>query len=166
MEIVDKIQKEMEIAEAAAVSILCAKHNLIPAQISMRNLRPTDLKTFTAGTGGTSKTMGENDLTVATGTTENTFSTDITTSESMVIEGLYLPAVTGITTSYVSMFIGDSKQRWYRAAAVTAEPNSKLYFDDPLVVKPGDEIKVRFLTSAASATHPIEILGKMLRAQA
>lgn len=166
MEIVDKVQKEMELAEQAAVQILCKKANLVPAQISIRSLRPTDIKIFTAGTSGTSKTMGENDLTVAAGTTENTLSTDITTSEAMVIEGLYLPAVTGITTSYVSMFIGDSKQRWYRGASVTAEPNSKLYFDDPLVIKPGDEIKIRFLTSGASPTHPIEILGKMLKAQA
>lgn len=166
MEIVDKVQEEMKIAEASAVRVLCEKHNLVPAQVSMRSLRPTDIKTFTAGTSGTSKTMGENDLTVATGTTENTLSTDITTSEAMVIEGLYLPAVTGITTSYVAIFIGDSKQRWYRGASVTAEVNSKLYFDDPLVIKPGDEVKVRFLTSGASATHPIEVLGKLLKAQA
>ena len=64
------------------------------------------------------------------------------------------------------MFIGDAKQRWYRGARVTAEENSTLYFDDPVVIRPGDEVKVRFLTSAASATHPIEILGKLLKAQA
>jgi len=133
---------------------------------SIRDLRPDDLKDFTCGTGGTSKTMGENDLTVATGTTENTLATDILNNESYVIEGIYLPAVTGITTSYVSMFIGDAKQRWFRGAKVTAEPNSTFYFDAPLVVKPSETIKIKFLTSAASATHPIEIIGKKVKGQA
>lgn len=166
MDIKDKAQAEMLRAENDAAMILAERSGSSVNKISIRSLRPTDIKIFTAGTSGTDKTMGENDLTVATGTTENTLSTDVLTTEAMVIEGLYLPAVTGVTTSYISIFIGDAKQRWYRGARVTAEENSTLYFDDPVVIRPGDEVKVRFLTSDASATHPIEILGKLLKAQA
>ncbi|MBU0598937.1 hypothetical protein KKF61_08205 [Patescibacteria group bacterium] len=165
MDIKDKVQSAMVQAEADAVNYVMNAGNGYRVT-SMRDLRPDDIKDFTAGTSGTSKTMGENDTTVATGTTENTLSTDILNNESYVIEGLYLPAVTGVTTTYVSMFIGDAKQRWVRGARVTAEPNSTLYFDTPLVVKPSETIKVKFLTSAASATHPIEILGKKVKGQA
>lgn len=165
MDIKDKAQSEMLIAEKSAVTILVEKHNILAKQVTIRALRPTDLKTFTAGTSGTSKTMGENDLTVATGTTENTLSTEVSTSECIVIEGLYLPAFTGGTTNYIAIYIGDAKQRWYRGARINAEPNSTLYFDDPVVIRPGDEVKVRFLTSAA-VTLNIEVLGKLLKAQA
>jgi len=165
MDIKDKTQKEMEIREAYAVSELARKSGIDTNKVSMRNMRPTDLVTFTAGTSGTSKTVGENDLTYATGTTENSLTREVPTSEYFVVEGLYLPAVTGVTTNYVAIYIGDAKQRWYRGARVTAEPNSTLYFDDPLVVKGGDRISVRFLTSAASATHPMEVLGKVFKAQ-
>lgn len=163
MDIKDKAQKAMEIAEADAANLIRAASYAV---VSMRDLRPDDLKDFTAGTSGTNKTMGENDITVATGTTENTLATDILNNEAYVIEGLRLPAVTGITTTYVSMYIGDAKQRWFAGARVTAEPNSTLYFDTPLVVKPSETIKVKFLTSAASATHPIEIIGKKVKGQA
>lgn len=171
MDIKDKVQQEMTRAEAQAAKMLAAKFNIPVEQVSIRNMRPTDIEVFTSG-GGTSKTMGENDMTVATGTTENTLSTEIPNAESYVIEGLYLPKVTGIYTDYVAMYTGDNKQRWYRGAVVEGEPNSMMYFDDPLVQKGGDRVKVRFLTTsdgngtgAASATHPISILGKVLKAQ-
>ena len=163
MDIKDKAQSAMTQAEADAVELV---RNAGYSVTSIRDLRPDDIKDFTAGTTGTSKTMGENDTTVATGTTENTLATDILNNESYVIEGLYLPSVTGIGTTYISMFIGDAKQRWIRGTRVNAEPNSTLYFDTPLVVKPSETIKVKFLTSAASATHPIEILGKKIKGQA
>lgn len=163
MDIKDKAQSAMIQAEADAVDLVMKAGYSVT---SMRDLRPDDIKDFTAGTTGTSKTMGENDTTVATGTTENTLATDILNNESYVIEGFYLPAVTGITTTYISMFIGDAKQRWIRGARINAEPNSTFYLDTPLVVKPSETIKVKFLTSAASATHPIEILGKKIKGQA
>ena len=163
MDIKDKAQAAMVQAEQDAVNYVMKANYSVT---SIRDLRPDDIKDFTAGTSGTSKTMGENDITVATGTTENTLSTDILNNESYVIEGLYLPAVTGITTTYVAMYIGDAKQRWFRGAKVTAEPNGTFYFDAPLVVKPSETIKIKFLTSAASATHPIEIIGKKVKGQA
>ena len=163
MDIKDKAQAAMVQAENDAVAYVKAAGYTVA---SIRDLRPDDIKDFTAGTGGTTKTMGEHDTTVATGTTENTLSTDILNNEAYVLEGLFLPAVTGITTTYVDMFIGDAKQRFYRGDRVTAEPNSTMYFDAPLVVKPSETIKIKFLTSAASATHPIEIIGKKIKGQA
>lgn len=163
MDIKDKAQSEMIKAEQDAVDLVKSANYRIT---SIRDLRPDDIKDFTAGSGGTDKTMGEHDTTVATGTTENTLSANILNNEAYVIEGLYLPAVTGITTTYVDMFIGDAKQRFYRGDRVTAEPNSTMYFDAPLVVKPSETIKIKFLTSAASATHPIEIIGKKVKGQA
>lgn len=172
MDIKDKVQKEMERAEAQAAQMLADKFNMPVGHVSIRNMRPTDLVDFTAGTGGTSKTMGENTMTVGTGTTENTLSTEVPNSESYVIEGLYLPTVTGVVTDYVGMYIGDNKQRWYRGAMVSSEPNSTMYFDDPLVVKGGDRVRVKFLTTTdgngtgvANTTHPIMVLGKVLKAQ-
>ena len=163
MDIKDKAQEAMTRAEQDAVDyVMKAGYSVT----SIRDLRPDDIKDFTAGTAGTSKTMGENDTTVATGTTENTLSVDILNNESYVLEGLYLPAVTGITTTYVAMYIGDAKQRWYRGDRVTAEPNGTLFFDAPLVIKPSETIKIKFLTSAASATHPIEVIGKKVKGQA
>jgi len=171
MDIKDKVQKEMERAEMQAAQMLADKFGMPVSQVSIRNMRPTDIEVFTSPTG-TSKTMGENTMTVATGTTENTLSTEVPNAEYYVIEGLYLPAVTGIVTDYVAMYIGDNKERWYRGAMVTGEPNSTMYFDDPFVVKGGDRVRVRFLTTsdgngtgAASATHPIMVLGKVLKAQ-
>lgn len=158
----DKATKEMEIAESEAINEM--KKRGFGNKITIRSLRPDDIEDFTAGTTGTSKTMGENDLTVATGTTENTLSYTLSTNEAFVLEGLYLPPVTGITTSYLSFFIGDAKQRWYRGDRVNIEPNYTLYFDDPLIVLPGETVKVKFLTSAASATHPIQVLGKVVKA--
>lgn len=163
MNIEDKAQAEMVKAENDAVNYVKAAGYGVT---SIRDLRPDDIKDFTAGTGGTSKTMGEHDTTVATGTTENTLSTDILNNESYVLEGMFLPAVTGITTTYIDMFIGDAKQRFYRGDRITAEPNSTMYVDTPLVVKPSETIKIKFLTSAASATHPIEIIGKKVKGQA
>jgi len=135
------------------------------AEITMRNIRPGDIKTFTAGTSGTSKVVGDNDTTVATGTTENTLSDDIPVQEVFVIEGLYLPPVTGVTTNYVAMYIGDSKMRWYDPSRATVEENNTIYFDDPLLVKSGDHLQIKFTTSAASATHPIGIIGKVFKLQ-
>ena len=163
MDIKDKAQAAMVQAENDAVEYVKAAGYRVA---SIRDLRPDDIKDFTAGTGGTTKTMGEHDTTVATGTTENTLSTDILNNEAYVLEGLFLPAVTGITTTYVDMFIGDAKQRFYRGDRVTAEPNGTMYFDAPLVIKPSETIKIKFLTSAASATHPIEIIGKKIKGQA
>jgi len=163
MDIKEKTQRAMEQAEADAIDLVIkANYNVT----SMRDLRPDDIKDFTAGTTGTSKTMGENDTTVATGTTENTLATDILNNEAYVIEGFYLPSVTGITTTYISIYIGDAKQRWFNGKKINAEPNSTFYFDTPLVVKPSETIKIKFLTSAASATHPIEIIGKKIKGQA
>lgn len=173
MDIKDKVQQEMIRAESQAAKMLADKFGISVDKVSIRNMRPTDIEVFTAGAAGTSKTMGENDMTVATGTTENTLSTEIPNSEIYVIEGVYLPKVTGIYTDYLSLFTGDNKQRWYRGAMVEAEPNSTMYFDDPLVQKGGDRVKARFLTTSdgngtgvASATHPMLILGKVLKAQA
>jgi hypothetical protein len=163
MDIRDKAQAAMVQAENDAVEYVKAAGYRVA---SIRDLRPDDIKDFTAGTAGTTKTMGEHDTTVATGTTENTLSTDILNNEAYVLEGLFLPAVTGITTTYVDMFIGDAKQRFYRGDRVTTEPNSTMYFDAPLVVKPSETIKIKFLTSAASPTHPIEIIGKKIKGQA
>ena len=172
MDIKDKTQREMERAEAQAAAMLARKFGMAVENVSIRNMRPTDLVTFAAGAAGTDKTMGENDMTVATGTTENTLSAEVPNSESFVLEGLYLPAVTGIVTDYVAMYISDNKERWYRGSMITGEPNSIMYFDDPFVVKGGDRVRVRFLTTsdgngtgAASATHPISVLGKVLKAQ-
>ena len=163
MDIKDKAQSAMVQAETDAVNyVKAAGYNTV----SIRDLRPDDIKDFTAGTAGTNKTMGEHDTTVATGTTENTLSVDILNNESYVIEGLYLPAVTGIKTTYVDMFIGDAKQRFYRGDRINAEPNGTMYFDAPLVVKPSETIKIKFLTDAASATHPIEVIGKKVKGQA
>ena len=163
MDIKDKVQVAMARAEQDAVDYVMAANYKVT---SIRDLRPDDIKNFTAGTGGTDKTMGEHDTTVATGTTENTLSVDILNNESYVLEGLYLPAVTGITTTYVDFYIGDAKQRFYRGDRINAEPNGTMYFDAPTVVKPSETIKVKFMTSAASATHPIEIIGKKVKGQA
>lgn len=173
MDIKDKVQKEMERVEAQAASMLAAKFNNMPIEhISIRNMRPTDLVDFTAGTGGTSKTMGENTMTVGTGTTENTLSTEIPNSEMFILEGLYLPKVTGVYTDYVGIYSGDNKQRWYRGAMIEGEANSTMYFDDPLPLKGGDRVRVKFLTTSdgngtgvASTAHPIMVLGKVLKAQ-
>ena len=163
MDIKDKVQVAMARAEQDAVDYVMAANYKVT---SIRDLRPDDIKNFTAGTGGTDKTMGEHDTTVATGTTENTLSVDILNNESYVLEGLYLPAVTGIMTTYVDFYIGDAKQRFYRGDRINAEPNGTMYFDAPTVVKPSETVKVKFMTSAASATHPIEIIGKKVKGQA
>ena len=162
MLIEDKAIKEMEIAESEAINAL--KTRGFGNKITIRSLRPDDIEDFTAGTSGTSKTMGENDLTVATGTTENTLSYTLSTNEAFVVEGVYLPPVTGITTSYIAFYIGDAKQRWYRGDRFNIEPNYTLYFDDPLIILPGEDVKAKFLTSAASSSHPIQILGKVVKA--
>lgn len=163
MDIKDKAQRAMDVAEQDAVNyVIKAGYGVT----SIRDLRPDDIKDFTAGTSGTSKTMGEHDTTVATGTTENTLSTDILNNESYVLEGIYLPATTGITTTYIDFYIGDAKQRFYRGDRINTEPNGTMYFDAPTVVKPSETIKIKFMTSAASATHKIEIIGKKIKGQA
>ena len=172
MDIKDKVQEEMKRAEMQAANMLAIKFNMPIENVSIRNMRPTDLEVYTAGSGSTSKTMGENTMVVDAGTTENTLSTEVPNSEYYVLEGLYLPKVTGVYTDYVAFYIGDNKERWYRGAMIESEPNSTMYFDDPFVVKGGDRVRVRFLTTSdgngtgvRSQYHPIMILGKVLKAQ-
>lgn len=148
-----------------AISGLCAARSVDASRISMRSIRPDDIATFAAGTSGTDKVMGEHDYTVAAGSTVNVLSDEVPTNEVMVITGMRLQTATGLSCTYVDIFIGDSKQRQYNGARITAEENETLYFDDPLIVNSGETVKIKFLTSGAG-TLPIEILGKVLKVQA
>lgn len=148
-----------------AISGLCAARSVDASRISMRSLRPDDIANFDAGTSGTDKTMGEHDYSVAAGSTVNVLSDEVPTNEVLVITGMRLQAATGLSCSYVDIFIGDSKQRQYNGERITAEENETLYFDDPLIVNSGETVKFKFLTSGAG-TLPIEILGKVLKVQA
>lgn len=160
-----KVIKE---AEADAITIL--RHYTGHLTLSVKSFRPDDIKNFTAGISGTSKTMWENDTTVATGTTENTLSVDISNNEIYIITGIYLPKSDNIHTDYVSMYIGDSKQRWYRGSEIECTDNLGVSFRDPLIIKPGETIRIKFLTTSdglgtgkANDKHQISILGKVFK---
>ena len=161
-------QKETKIAKRQAYTLLKDKYGY---NVSIRTFRPDDLGEFIAGVGGISKTMGENDITVATGTTENTFSTTLPLNTIFVIKGIYLPKTSDIHTDYLSMYIGDAKQRWYPGYEIECTNKYGVYFGDPLVVKGGDTLKIKFLTTSdgldsgkAKKKHQIVIKGCVLKA--
>lgn len=160
-------QKEAKLAENDAIIFL---RGICNSAVSLRTFRPDDIKDFTAGTSGTSKTMGENDTTVATGTTENTFFTKVPSCCIFVIEGIYLPKASDIYTDYIAMYIGDAKQRWYRGSEITCTNKHGVYFREPLLVKSNEKLTIKFLTTLdglgtgkAKEKHQICIKGKVFK---
>lgn len=162
MKLKDIVEQEITASEEEAYDYM--KGTMEASYTTKRTLRPNDIARFVAGPNGTDKSMGENDTTVPAGTGINMLQDELSSNEVYVIEGFYLPAATGYSVSYIEVDLGDSKNRWWPAEFFTNEENGIAYVRDPLVVKPGETVKVIF-DSDTQTDVTIIILGTVYKKQ-
>lgn len=162
-------KKQCRQAEKDAINIAKRYGN----NISIRSFRPDDLGKFMAGDGGLSKNMGENDTMVSTGTNENIFVGEVPMNSVFVIKGVYLFKSCDIYIDYLSMYINDVKQRWYRGSEIESTNKYAHLFRDPLVIRGSESFLIKFLTTSdglgsgkAKEGYQINIKGVVVKSDA
>ncbi|MFW6001709.1 MAG: hypothetical protein ACOCQD_00055 [archaeon] len=131
-------------------------------RFTKRMLWPSDIKEFTAASGGDDATLGNHTFTVEAGNGENQLSQTLGSNEHIIIEGFYLPDDADYNIDYVEVDIGSATNRIWIGDYFQNDDDGFVYVQDPLYVPPDETVKIKFY-SDSTATVTIQVLGMHYR---